>query len=574
MPEAPTQLDDTSGVRAPRACVPCAAAKVRCETEQGETFCKRACRAQPPGAQRRKPRQKPDVVRLEQKLDGVTAILTASELGAPKVACASLPLPGQPLLSLSTYIDQFTKSTDEARLMLDVFRNEYMLHFPFVVIPQHMSVEELRAKKPFLLLVVMMVACRHDIPRQTAIGKAVKEIIGQKMMTHGEQSLDLLQGLLVFLAWYHINIHLGGQLTVIVHLVMSVMIDLGLNKHYTPRKYAKPQRDYFRMDRHEAATRTLEDRRAHLGCFYLTSVISMTARDFEAIRYTKYSEECLTMISEAVEYPTDIYLVQLIKLSHLCDKISRTIIQREWDSSSSISAPIGAYVKSLEVELRKCKGSMNFELPQSVQLLMHYYAIETFLCEIALDDNIPAARYGSFSVTRLDMLFACLTSAKHFFEIFHSLPASIHFDVPYSTFTIVSHLYVTLSKLSLCQHDGWDQNYVATYLNFSEVLEQLAKKADEARELILQTNQLADPTPFSNSLPRSVPLVWLTVTAKIQDIKAVHEARKAEQSRRAQLDNSMSDLDTEMLGLPSECVMPDTFNVLDFLDEPLWQNWG
>ncbi|KIW30992.1 uncharacterized protein PV07_02677 [Cladophialophora immunda] len=535
---------------------------------------KKPCRAQPPGAHRRKPQQKSDVTRLEQKLDGVAAILTASDLGASKVAGAPLQLPTQPFLSLTLYIDQFIKSSDEARLMLDVFRNEFMPHFPFVIIPPHMSLEELRGKKPFFFMVVMMIACRHDVPRQTALGKTLKEIIGQKMMTHGEQSLDLLQGLLVYLAWYHVNLHLGGQLTVVVHLVMSVMIDLGLNKHYTPRKYAKPQRDYFHLDRHETAARTLEDRRTYLGCFYMTSVVSMTARDFEAIRYTKYTEECYTMISEALEYPSDSYLVQLTKLNYLGDKISRTIVQREWDLSSGISAPIGAYVKSLEAELRKFKVSMSLELPQSVPLLMHYYAVETFLCEIALDDNVPASRYGSFSVTRLDMLFACLTSAKHFFDIFHSLPASTHFDLPYSTFTIVSHLYVVLSKLSLCIHDGWDQNYVASYLNFHDVLDRLSKKAEEARELILQANQLADSASSSNTLLRSVPLVWMTVTAKVQDIKAVHDARKAEQSRRPQPENPTSDLGAELPGLPSECAMPDTLSFFDFLDEPLWQNWA
>ncbi|KIW86764.1 uncharacterized protein Z519_12550 [Cladophialophora bantiana CBS 173.52] len=405
------------------------------------------------------------------------------------------------------------------------------------------------------------------------MGRAVKEIIGQKMLTQGEQSLDLLQGLLVYLAWYHINLHLGTQLNNLVHLIMALMFDLGLHKHYTPRKYAKPQREYFLPDRQEGSTRTLEERRTYLGCFYLTSVVMMTARDFEPIRYTKYTDECCSMISEAVEYPTDIYLFQLTKLNYLGDKISRTIIQREWDPSSGISAPIGAYVKSLEAELRNFKASMSLDIPESVTLLLHYYAVEVFLYEIALDDNIPASRYGSFSITRLDMLFACLTSAKHFFEIFHSLPAPIHFDIPYSTFTIVGHLYVVLSKLSLCLHDGWDQNYVGTYLSFSDVLDHLSKTVEEARELVLRDNQEADSTP-SNTLPRSVPLVWMTVTAKIQDLKAVHEARKAEQTRRFQPENPTSDLGVELPGLPNECAMPDTLSFFEFLDEPIWQNWA
>lgn len=73
--------------------------------------------------------------------------------------------------------------------------------FPFVVILPSMTFIELRDKKPFLLLAILMLGFRHDQVRQTAIAKKIREIISYNVLIKGEQSLDILQCLLVYLNW-------------------------------------------------------------------------------------------------------------------------------------------------------------------------------------------------------------------------------------------------------------------------------------------------------------------------------------------------------------------------------------
>ncbi|KIW70231.1 hypothetical protein, variant [Phialophora macrospora] len=461
--------------------------------------------------------------------------------------------------------------------MLDVFRNELTPHFPFVVVSPWVTFSDLRASKPFFLLAVLMITCRHDIPRQGAIAKAMREVISQRLLIKNEQSLDLLQGMLFYLAWYQTHLNLGTQLTNLTHLIMAMTIDLGLNKQTAPRRYAKPQREYFRMDGRgeNLAPRTLEERRTFLGCFCLTVAISMTARDFEPIRYTKYAEECCQLISAAAEYPTDVYLVQVVKLLHMGDKINRTFGQQEWDPSSNVSAPIGASVKSLEPELLKLKPSVPLDSLQNVLLLLHYYAVETYLYEIALDEKVDASRYGSFSTTRLGLLFACLQSTKLFFEAFFALPGSVYFDIPYSTWTLVSHMNVVLSKLSLCVVDGWDHDYVSGTLSFHAVLDQLSAKVEEAIQAASRSRE--DATP-GNSLPRSVPLIFVTIETKIREIKAVHDARKTDLSRRSQpgalpTEQAQGPVDDVPI-LSEDFTMLNSLDFFDFGDDAFWaQNW-
>ena len=209
-------------------------------------------------------------------------------------------------------------------------------------------------------------------------------------------------------------------------------------------------------------------------------------------------------------------------------------------------------------------------------LLTHYYAVETYLCEIAVDEKVEASRYGSFSTTRLSLLFACLRSAKQFFETFYAVPARVCFDIPYSTWTLFSHINVVISKLSLCVVDGWDNNYVSETLDLHTVLDKFSEKAGEAVQLASRSQE---DTPSNNNLSRSVPLIFLTIDTKIKEIKAVHDARKADLSRRLQPGRIPSEQaqvhdDSETPAQPESFTMIDTLDLFDFVDEPFWaQNW-
>ena len=134
-------------------------------------------------------------------MDGVAAILAASERIATPGELSHLGVHSPATLDPATSVKLFVKSDHEAELILEVFRNDMAPHIPFVVIPADVDSNELRQKKPFLFLTVLMVACRHDKSRQTAITKKIREVLGYRILIKGEQSLDMLQGLLVCLSW-------------------------------------------------------------------------------------------------------------------------------------------------------------------------------------------------------------------------------------------------------------------------------------------------------------------------------------------------------------------------------------
>jgi hypothetical protein len=70
-----------------------------------------------------------------------------------------------------------------------------------VIIPPDVSVHHLRQNKPFLFLAILAAASYENMPLQRSLGAEVKKAVSARMILNGEVSFDMLQGLLVYLAW-------------------------------------------------------------------------------------------------------------------------------------------------------------------------------------------------------------------------------------------------------------------------------------------------------------------------------------------------------------------------------------
>ena len=111
------------------------------------------------------------------------------------------PLPTTQNAALDV-IDAGLLSLGTANLLLNIYKTSMVYHFPFVVVAPLTTVEDLRTEKPFLLLAILTASSFDDMPLQRALGKELKHVVSSRMILGGQVSFDLLQGLLVHLAWY------------------------------------------------------------------------------------------------------------------------------------------------------------------------------------------------------------------------------------------------------------------------------------------------------------------------------------------------------------------------------------
>jgi len=91
--------------------------------------------------------------------------------------------------------------------------------------------------------------------------------ISDHILMRSERSLDLLQGLVVILGWYHHHCLMHSQMNNLLHLAVSMLSDLGFNKQPTLAERTR----LMVLNPLEPSPRTNDERRALLGVWYLSS---------------------------------------------------------------------------------------------------------------------------------------------------------------------------------------------------------------------------------------------------------------------------------------------------------------
>ena len=91
-------------------------------------------------------------------------------------------------------------SDSEAKSLLAEYR-DMTCAFPFVPIPPNISVQELHARKPMLLLAIVTVATWKDRTKQTSLSERYRHELAQRAIIQPQKNISLVQSLLVYLSW-------------------------------------------------------------------------------------------------------------------------------------------------------------------------------------------------------------------------------------------------------------------------------------------------------------------------------------------------------------------------------------
>lgn len=79
------------------------------------------------------------------------------------------------------------------------------------------------------------------------------------------------------------------------------------------------------------------------------------------MRWTRYLDECLHLLEEKQEYPTDGLLVCLVRVQLICNKTS-TLTWNDMLGGAEMGGPTDLYVKTLKTQLDNLERSLPGEL--------------------------------------------------------------------------------------------------------------------------------------------------------------------------------------------------------------------
>jgi len=220
-------------------------------------------------------------------------------------------------------------------------------------------------------------------------------------------------------------------------------------------------------------------------------------------------DECLQMLAQKQECPTDEILVQQVKLQLIMEKVGQTPwYDKDIEHAEFGRAPRAFYLMALQSQLQEVRRKIPSELQRDEIVLLHVYSTEVTIHENALTKAPIISNNSDFQ--RLDNLHACLDSIKAWFGVFFKIPVASYLSLPFSIFSQLAHCLIDLYKLSTLDDLSWDKNVVRNTANVLLILDQIVNNVERVNVLagMDQNNTETDLFTIAGKMFRSVRLRW------------------------------------------------------------------
>jgi hypothetical protein len=465
-------------------------------------------------------------------------------------------------------------SLTEAEVLLDRFRRLMAPSTPYVVVSSDITAQKMYAEKPVLLHAIVVVTSFHDLPKQQLNVKRLLRNLSERIMINCEKSIDILQAILIFVAWYHPHIFWSQQCTNLLHLAIAMIIDLGLDR--PPQQcgdFKKATVKAVNGNSQSERVPTAEERRILAGIFYITSNISSSFKKIDTIPWTDYLNDTLKCLETAPEMESDIFLVQMVRLQHLMEE------------TSCLSQPPGTmqvYIRPFLADLARLRKDDPCE--SNIFLRLQYLITEVMIYELALNDL--QENKSTTLRSRLEDTCHLIDAIKAYLDAYFTIPTSAYLTLPFAIFAQFAHAFVVLIKIASLEVEGWDFAIVSDRLDFLDSVEQAAVRFEGT----------ATSKPDGQEVNNDHFGKW---AIRIRWMKQVYEAKfvtaedkgdpKGEALRAMFRDTDMTDVQTPATtatsasGLqtqqqnhqqptpPDDVLSGDFFN---YLDENFWQSFA
>ncbi|KAE8139109.1 hypothetical protein BDV38DRAFT_269986 [Aspergillus pseudotamarii] len=387
-----------------------------------------------------------------------------------------------------------------------------------------MSAKDVKEQTPFLWRCIVAVQCKSPF-RQSELCLNIREAAGKRLLVDCAKNLDLLQGVLVYLAWVtYLTQPQKSSLCMYTQIAIGLVFELGLNKPAPPdlcmaTSNCNAVGHLPHLKASLSTKRTMNERRAVLGCFVLSSLIAQFLGRMDPLRWTPHMEECLNILSESDESPNDIVLVHIARTRLLAD----TILQGPWndnlhDTDIASRAPASFHMKAMQTQLQTLKSKIPVDLADNRSILFHLLHTEVSLYETTLGK--PGTNTEFTDPQRLDHLYACLNAVKAFFDLLVNIPIAKLTSIALPDLIYTSHCLVTLFRLSTFDHPGWDQATIRSTLDLVTITGQLADRLNEVAQVVGIHSEGEHQDPYSR-LGMTMLKIRGEWASRLSDLEAV-----------------------------------------------------
>ncbi|KAG8159350.1 hypothetical protein KVR01_011011 [Diaporthe batatas] len=368
---------------------------------------------------------------------------------------------------------------NEALERLDLFRRDYPQFGPIVYIPPKTTAKELQQTRPLLWMSIM--ACTSRSTKEShLIGDKIRHIVSDRVVRQYDRSLDLLQGLLVFLCWPHSHKKENPFISIWTGIGVAIAQDLGLTAIKTETAFTFMKKFAFHGMKHpQTKEGTMEARRTLLALYVWCNTASQMLRRDNQLRWTPHMEESLRLLIEQPEWDGDRTLSVQVRCAFISEQMNDLFIQQSLSGENQISPYL---IKALDGQLqdiwRTLPGITTTSRNETV--LLHMYATEVLINELAL--HLPPSTDHADVTFRVGRLQKCLKAIENWFETYEATPPSVAVGGTFHIFVQLVICLVTIIKLSrLEDFPAWDAAEVRRRLDIFAMFDRVAARMDKIR---------------------------------------------------------------------------------------------
>ncbi|KAJ9614190.1 hypothetical protein H2200_002326 [Cladophialophora chaetospira] len=355
------------------------------------------------------------VTELEQKIEGILTRLSSGGSAAeqpltPITSVSSNPytfsgdtifevpfkLPSVRLTNvvldgLQDVISKGYVTFEQAELSLQAFQAQ-ACNFPFVVVDPTIGLDILRRKRPFVLISILTFTASWNTALQKRLETELKESICKKIIMDGERSIDLLQGLLIYLNWYHFYFDpQHNQLYLFMQMATSMALELGLDKPARQELPTSPAAIIFQLRlKSRLVAEEVEGRRALLGCYYLSSAICSAVRKPNNLCYSAYIGGCGELLADIGAAKSDVFLSHFIRLQRLQEEIKQAFQYDDPHKEEPDVMKIVVLRHRFEQELEQSSQLLKAQVGHNAKLVSSSHAIKVYAREIGFHASPPS----------------------------------------------------------------------------------------------------------------------------------------------------------------------------------------
>ncbi|KAF2850515.1 hypothetical protein T440DRAFT_90408 [Plenodomus tracheiphilus IPT5] len=342
--------------------------------------------------------------------------------------------------------------------------------FPFVPLPKDCSCQDLIHQRPILMLAVLTVSSHDSARLQTTLSRELRKVVMIRVM-NGDKSLDLLQGLLVFIAWHHRYMEVQSiSISMLLQICISIAHDMGLEK----------EANAIRSPLHKDNPREREIKRTYLGCCFLVSNIGLMNQ--AKLQPSSFSSTLRAQASEIAvvwEHKSDAVLPILVDICQYMEDVNETL--RDQPEHALVAR---SQVKRLSDKWESIQAASKLQAKdfKSLQWLLLAARIRLYRTASAVelvDRDTPWV--NGF---RLSLRVNCLRSIETFLDNSTQMSSGQYEATSIVDWLNLASTMTNLSQLALqmLPLPGWDPNELQIVNTFEYFRDQLCSRMPHPRE--------------------------------------------------------------------------------------------